>query len=79
MERLILLLGFEKIHQKGHHVFYKHKDGRATTLPCHSGTKIAPLLLREVLMELQISIDQFNDFLSEVRGKKPEAKGKSKR
>lgn len=70
MEKLLFLLGFEKIHQKGHHAFYKHKDGRATTLPRHRGTKIAPPLLKEILKEIQISIDQFNDFLSEVRGKK---------
>jgi predicted RNA binding protein YcfA (HicA-like mRNA interferase family) len=70
MEKLITLLGFKKIHQKGNHAFYKHNDGRTTTLPSHRGAKLAPPLLKEILREIQISIDQFDDFLSEVRSKK---------
>lgn len=70
MERLISHLGFEKIHQKGNHAYYKHKDGRVTTLPLHRGTMLAPPLLKEILKEIQISVDQYNEHLSEVRGKR---------
>ena len=39
-EELIKILnkmGFEAIRQKGSHVYLKHKDGRSTVVPLHSG------------------------------------------
>jgi len=39
MDRLLRKLGFEISHQKGSHVFYRHPDGRTTTVPNH-GSKI---------------------------------------
>ncbi|MCY7410497.1 MAG: type II toxin-antitoxin system HicA family toxin, partial [Chitinophagales bacterium] len=36
-EKILLLLGFKINRQKGSHVFYRHADGRSTTLPHHSG------------------------------------------
>ena len=33
LEKLILYLGFDIIRQKGSHVFYRHTDGRYTTIP----------------------------------------------
>jgi len=32
MEKLLFKLGFEKVRQKGSHVFYRHPDGRTTSL-----------------------------------------------
>ncbi|WP_394854123.1 type II toxin-antitoxin system HicA family toxin [Imperialibacter roseus] len=37
-ELLLLSLGFEIKRQKGRHVFYRHPDGRYTTLPRHKST-----------------------------------------
>ncbi|MDP2767485.1 MAG: type II toxin-antitoxin system HicA family toxin [Candidatus Methanoperedens sp.] len=37
MEKLLFKLGFERIRQKGSHVFYRHPDGRTTTVPHHRG------------------------------------------
>ncbi|MFA4932795.1 MAG: type II toxin-antitoxin system HicA family toxin [Caldisericia bacterium] len=37
MEKFLLLSGFEKTRQKGSHVFYRHSDGRTTTVPHHKG------------------------------------------
>ena len=39
-EKLLLSLGFEIKRQKGSHVFYRHPDGRYTTLPHHKGRDI---------------------------------------
>lgn len=33
MERVLLALGFQTVRQKGSHVFYRHSDGRTTTVP----------------------------------------------
>jgi predicted RNA binding protein YcfA (HicA-like mRNA interferase family) len=42
LERLILGLGFVKIRQKGSHAFYRHEDGRTTTIPHHSQRFASP-------------------------------------
>jgi len=37
MERILFAFGFAKTRQKGSHAFYRHPDGRTTTLPHHPG------------------------------------------
>jgi predicted RNA binding protein YcfA (HicA-like mRNA interferase family) len=39
LENILLSLGFKLVRQKGSHAFYRHPDGRYTTLPLH-GNKI---------------------------------------
>ena len=36
MDKLLLYLGFVAVRQKGSHVFYRHADGRTTTVPNHA-------------------------------------------
>jgi predicted RNA binding protein YcfA (HicA-like mRNA interferase family) len=59
MEKVLLHLGFERVRQKGSHVFYRHPDGRTTTLPNHPGRDLARPLVREVLREIEITPEQF--------------------
>lgn len=59
MERLLLKMGFEKIRQKGSHVFYRHPDGRTTTLPNHPGRDLARPLVREILREIELAPGEF--------------------
>src|SRR5947208_6524438 len=47
MEALLVKLGFAAVRQKGSHVFYRHEDGRATTVPNHPGRDLARPLIRE--------------------------------
>ena len=55
LEKLFIDLGFERVRQKGSHVFYRHPDGRTTTLPHHRGRDIARPLLREILREIELT------------------------
>ena len=55
MEKILFLLGFKRVRQKGSHVFYRHPDGRTTTLPHHRGRDIARPLLREILREIELA------------------------
>jgi len=66
MEKLLYLLGFERIRQKGSHVFYKHPDGRTTTVPHHRGRVLACPLIREILREIKITVDEYNLYLKKV-------------
>ena len=66
MEKLLLLLGFKKTRQKGSHVFYKHPDGRTTTVPHHKGRVLARPLIREILREIEITVDDYNKHLKRL-------------
>jgi predicted RNA binding protein YcfA (HicA-like mRNA interferase family) len=59
MQKLLLNLGFKAIRQKGTHVFYRHPDGRTTTLPKHRGRDLARPLIREILREIDLTPKQF--------------------
>lgn len=66
MEKLLLNLGFEVVRQKGSHVFYRHADGRTTTVPNHAGRDLARPLIREILREIELTPDQFRDELENL-------------
>ena len=63
MESLLLRLGFERTRQRGSHVFYRHADGRTTTLPTPTGRDLARSLLREVLREIELNPEHFRELL----------------
>ncbi len=66
MAKVLRRLGFEPVRQKGSHVFYRHADGRTTTLPHHPGRDLSRPLIREILREIEISLEQFNDELQKL-------------
>ena len=61
LEKFLFDEGFVKIRQVGSHVFYKHIDGRYTTLPHHSNEDLPRPLIRTVLREINISIEEYNN------------------
>ena len=60
LEKKIIKLGFSPVRQKGSHVFYRHPDGRTTTIPFHGNYDIGPILLGKILKEIKINRDEFN-------------------
>jgi len=66
IEKLLLSIGFKKVRQKGSHIFYRHPDGRTTTLPHHKGRIISRPLLREILREIEITVDEYNKYLENL-------------
>jgi len=50
--------GFNVDRRRGSHVFLKHPDGRVTTVPVHSGETIGPGLLRAILRDVELSIEE---------------------
>ena len=63
MERILLQLGFVKKRQKGSHAFYRNTDGRTTTIPFHTGKDLPRPLLREILSEIKLSIEEYNSLV----------------
>ena len=66
LEKILLNLGFERTRQKGSHVFYRHPDGRTTTIPHHRGRDLARPFLREILREVELTPEQLLDDLKNV-------------
>jgi len=63
MNKVLADLGFQPVRQRGSHVFYRHSDGRTTTVPNHPGRDLARPLVREILREIELTPDQFKDAL----------------
>lgn len=59
MNQILIKLGFVIVRQKGSHVFYRHPDGKTTTVPNHQGRDLARPLIREILKEIDLTIEQF--------------------
>lgn len=66
MEKVLLYLGFIVTRQRGSHRFYRHPDGRTTTVPHHPGRDLARPLIREILREIDLSPEEFRKVLEEV-------------
>lgn len=52
-------LGFQEARQRGSHKQYRHPDGRRTTVPFHSGRDISPILLKQIIKDIELTIHEF--------------------
>ena len=66
LERVLHQLGFSEVRRKGSHVFYRHLNGKTTTIPHHTGRDLARPLLREILREIHLTPGQFLDELNNL-------------
>lgn len=56
--KLIEKSGFIKVRQSGSHAIFKHNDGRRTTIPVHSNKDLGKGLLKQILKDTEISVDE---------------------
>jgi predicted RNA binding protein YcfA (HicA-like mRNA interferase family) len=56
--RALETLGFTAVRQRGSHLQYRHRDGRATTVPVHKGRDISPTLLRQIAKDIGLTAEQ---------------------
>ena len=57
--KILNKLGFFQTRQKGSHAFFVHKDGRSTVVPIHPTKQIGKGLLRAILNDIHISLEEF--------------------
>ena len=62
---LLKKAGFAMERQSGSHVFLRHKDGRATVVPIHSGETIGPGLLSKILRDVEVTKDELLKILKQ--------------
>jgi predicted RNA binding protein YcfA (HicA-like mRNA interferase family) len=59
LKKILLCLGFKERDAEGSHVFFEHQDGRTTVIPMKK-TEISRGLLRKILNDCKISIEEYN-------------------
>ncbi|HUV49533.1 MAG TPA: type II toxin-antitoxin system HicA family toxin [Anaerolineae bacterium] len=52
-------LGFLEVRQKGSHKQFRHPDGRGTTVPFHTGRDISPILLKKIVRDIRLTVEEF--------------------
>ena len=52
-------LGFTRVRQSGSHAIYHHPDGRWITVSVHKGRDLGKGILRKILKDAKISVDEF--------------------
>lgn len=65
-EKLLLDMGFEIKRQSGSHVFYRHPDGRYSTLPHHGNQDLGRSLTRQILRKINITPEEFVELLKDI-------------
>ena len=61
--RALQRIGFVVARTRGSHVFLQHADGRVTTVPVHSGETLGPGLLRAILRDVELTVNEFSELL----------------
>jgi predicted RNA binding protein YcfA (HicA-like mRNA interferase family) len=56
--RLLENLGFVEVRQRGSHKQFRHPDGRGTTVPFHKGRDISPRLLRQIAIDIELTVEE---------------------
>lgn len=54
---------FHPVRQRGSHLRLRHEDGRIVTVPVHVGQDIGRGLLRKILRDAELTVDQLFELL----------------
>ena len=57
--RILEILGFSLVRQRGSHMQFRHSDGRCTTVPNHAGRDLSPVLLRQITKDVGLTPEEF--------------------
>ena len=61
--RSIEKIGFQVVRQKGSHVRMKHEDNRVVTIHVHTNKSLGKGLLRKILRDAELTVEQFQEIL----------------
>ena len=62
--RALERMGFRLLRKsRGSHWQFEHPDGRRTTIPMHRGRSIGPGLLRKILRDIEVDVDELRQRL----------------
>lgn len=55
--------GFFLTRQSGSHKIYKNQEGKRVTVPYHSGKILHPKVLRNILTDANLTIEEFQELM----------------
>lgn len=62
--RALERMGFRVLRKsRGSHWQFEHPDGRRTTIPVHKGQDIGPGLLRKILRDIELDVEDLRKML----------------
>ena len=61
--RILEKKGFVLIRQSGSHRIYRNEKGKRVTVPYHSGKILHPKLLKSILADAEITVEEFRRML----------------
>ncbi len=61
--RVLEKAGFFLSHQSGSHKIYKNAAGKRVTVPYHSGKMLHPKILKNILKDANLSVEEFIDLM----------------
>ena len=61
--RVLEKKGFVLVRQSGSHRIYRNEKGKRVTVPYHSGKILHPKLLKSILSDAEIDIEEFRNML----------------
>jgi len=61
--RVLNRLGFFETHRVGSHAQFRNAGGRKVTVPIHIGKDLKKKVLRGIINDLEVSVEEFVKFL----------------
>jgi predicted RNA binding protein YcfA (HicA-like mRNA interferase family) len=56
-------VGFSLARQSGSHMIYKNAEGKRATVPFHAGKTLHPKVLRSILRDADLTVEQLEQLL----------------
>jgi len=66
LEKVAEQCGFEWQRCQGSHNTFKNREGRIIVIPDHGAQKVVRPLLRRILRDMGISVDEYHKFLDKL-------------
>jgi predicted RNA binding protein YcfA (HicA-like mRNA interferase family) len=64
--KAITKLGYFLSRQKGSHKIFKNASGQRLVVPCHSGKEIHPKIIKSIIEQCKITIDELNKLIKNL-------------
>ncbi|MDQ1265447.1 MAG: hypothetical protein QG635_597 [Bacteroidota bacterium] len=61
--RVLNILGFCEVLQKGSHKQFRNSEGKSTTIPVHKNRDVSPILLKQILKEINVELEIFCKYI----------------
>jgi len=61
--KALVKLGFSVSRQSGSHRIYRNPQGKRVTIPYHKGKVLHPKVLKSILRDAELSLDEFQKLL----------------